>query len=242
MRGKRLAIGIVCGVIAAVSMFLYASQVRAEEKAAREESLARYGGEQVEVCVAVTSIPAGALIEADDVEVRMWLADLLPADCITDPALVVGAVAASAILENEPISERRLGADGGEVAVPDGLCAVSVPFREEDAVGGAIRRGSLVNVYSTSDSGVVLVGENLLVLDTNNSSEGASARSALAWVTLAVTPESVQELLSVARSEHLYLALPALEGADMDADAGEHEEQATESMSNLSEEGGSDVR
>ena len=210
---RRLVLSIACGVCAALAVLVYASMVRSGERAAREEALARYGGEQVEVYVASRDIAAGDTIRTSDVRRQLWLADLLPADCVSSEQDVVGAVAGSSILANEPVSKARLGNTASDIAVPAGLCAVSVPMQDVRAVGGAIDRGSLVDVYADTAEGARPLGRNLLVLATSGSDGALSGRSSLSWVTLAVTPESVQELLSASKSQNLYLALPSTEGA-----------------------------
>ncbi|NTU90204.1 MAG: Flp pilus assembly protein CpaB [Actinobacteria bacterium] len=210
---KRLILGIACGVLAAMAMLVYAAQVRAEERSAREDALSRYGGEQIEVCVATRDILPGEELDTSNVSSQLWLVDLLPVDCITSQNEIIGSSANSLILANEPLSMQRVGDIGEDISVPDGLCAVSIPSQDVRAVGGAISRGSLVNVYASTDTGIILLGEKLLVLETSNSlASEASSSNALSWVTLAVTFESVQELLDAARSETLYLTLPSIEG------------------------------
>lgn len=206
---RRLIISIACATLAALAMLAYASSVRASEKAARDDALARYGGEQVEVYVAAHDLAAGETIDTSDVKRMPWLVDLLPADCIPSDEDIAGSVVGSTILANEPVSRQRLGSTGTDVSVPPGLCAVSIPMQDVQAVGGAVRSGSLVNLYADTGSGVGLLGENLLVLATNGGSAGASGtRSTLSWVTLAVTPDSVQELLAASQSGTLFLTLP----------------------------------
>ena len=50
--------GIACGVLCAACVLAYLTSVRGEADAARAEALARYGGEQVEVCVARRDVAA----------------------------------------------------------------------------------------------------------------------------------------------------------------------------------------
>ena len=221
MRSRtRLILGIVCGLLAACCMLLYAGQVRASERSAREAALQRYGSEQVDVLVAQRDIPIGAVISAQDVAPMPWLVDLLPDDCATDASMVVGKTATSSILANEPVSLRRVGA-AGSLDVPAGLCAVSIPTQDTLAVGGAVDKGSLVDVYASGNEGVVLLGQRILVLETSNSADGASRGGSLSWVTLAVTQESVEELLNASRAGKLYITLP---GAALDPKAGEAHE------------------
>jgi pilus assembly protein CpaB len=212
---KRFIVGAACSVCAVALVLVYAAQVRAQEREVREEALARYGGEQVEVCVATRTIAIGEKLDARNTTQCLWVADLLPADCVTSLEQVESAVAGSTILANEPISKARLGTETQELEVPAGLCAVSIPSQDVRAVGGAIVCGSRVNVYASTDTGVVLLGENLLVLETNNTSqEVSSTHTVLSWVTLAVTPQSVQQLLNASRMGNLYLTLPAETGGD----------------------------
>ena len=55
-RSRTTIIGIACGLACAACVFAYAQGVRGEADAARAEALARYGGEQLEVCVAKRDI------------------------------------------------------------------------------------------------------------------------------------------------------------------------------------------
>ena len=85
--------GIACGVLCAACVLAYLTSVRGEADAARAEALARYGGEQVEVCVARRDVAAGEKVDAAAVETRLWVADLLPADAVRAAGDVVGRTA-----------------------------------------------------------------------------------------------------------------------------------------------------
>ena len=50
-RNRTAFAGIVCGFLCAACVLAYTQGVRGEAEAARAEALARYGGEQLEVCV-----------------------------------------------------------------------------------------------------------------------------------------------------------------------------------------------
>lgn len=214
---KTLA-GVACGLLAAVCMFIYASSVRAEALGSREAAIAHYGGEVVEVCVATRSMGAGETVSDSDVAMCEWLVDLLPVDAATDSAEIVGQTVVLPIVENEPISKGKVGKPGSAIPVPDGLCAVTVPSEDVLAVGGALESGSLVDIYAANSSGVRLLGEGILVLETSTSGAAssqntalfgnASGRGSVLWVTLAVTPESVEELIAASQSDRLHFALP----------------------------------
>ena len=219
---KRLIAAVCCGMVAALLLMFYAGDVRAQAASSRAQALADYGGEQVEVLVASRDIAAGETLDASNVSVQIWLADLLPAGVARNTADVFGKTTAVALLRNEPIVMAKLGERASQLTVPDGLCALSVPTDDVQAVGGALVPGAAVDVYAVGSVGVMLVAQDVLVLETSNgfgtavtntgsgsSLFGAStSRAPLKWVTLAVSANSVQELLAAARDKRLFLVLP----------------------------------
>ena len=60
-RKRSILIGLACGVLCAVCVAAYVMQVDEQASAVRAEALARYGGEQIEVCVAKRDIAAGEM-------------------------------------------------------------------------------------------------------------------------------------------------------------------------------------
>jgi pilus assembly protein CpaB len=249
-----LAVG--CGVFAALLLALYAADVQAQAASGRQEALAQYGGAQVEVFVATRDIAAGETLDAQNVSVQRWLADLLPAGALIDQAQVLGKTVAVPLLKNEPVVAAKLGEGAAPVTVPDGLCAVSVPAEDVRAVGGAITAGDEVHVYAADGSSVVLLGHDILVLETSNGARSttqgsglfgtSTSRAALTWVTLAVTPQQVQEVIAASRDKRLYLVLsggeidPALlaaptgaAGDGQETDAGPTEQSAAQPTEQL---------
>ena len=164
---KRKLIVVAAGVAAAVLMGVYASSVSATAARERTAALARYGGEQAEVCVAVRELAAGEVIEKSDVELRPWLADLIPEGAAASVDEVVGQRVAYPVAANEPVVIARLSEHSQELAVPEGLVAVSVPADEVMAVGGSIANGSTVDVYTTGSVGTTLLLPSVLVLETS---------------------------------------------------------------------------
>ena len=139
---KTTLAGLACGLCCSLCVGLYMAEVRGEVDEARAEALARYGGEQVEVCVATR--------------------DLAP----------------------------------GEV------------------VGGSVEAGMHVDVYATGPVSTTRLVEGALVLASSASAETGSAAASNAWITLAVAPERVQEIVSAAQNLELYFALPATAGSE----------------------------
>lgn len=207
-RTRTVIVGIVCGIACAACVLLYLQDVGARAEAARAEALDRFGGDQLEVCVAKRDIATGETIDEGSIEKRMWVAELLPEDPVTVSAEVVGKQAASSILKGEVITPRRFEEALSSVEVPDDLTAVSVPARDVQTVGGALRPGMLVDVYATGQSSALLVAHSVLVLSTNASGNAKGSTDSVSWVTLALSPENVQEVVSIAQSSQLYFTLP----------------------------------
>ena len=55
-KSKRIAISLIAGVLAALLCMVYASSIRSQAEQAQAETLAKYGGDRVEVCVAARDI------------------------------------------------------------------------------------------------------------------------------------------------------------------------------------------
>lgn len=223
-RNRTAFAGIVCGFLCAACVLAYTQGVRGEAEAARAEALARYGGEQLEVCVAKRDIAAGETVDAAAVEIRMWVADLLPAEAVRSVDDAVGRKVASSIVAGEVMTERRFGEVGAELDVPEGLTAVSVPAKDVQAVGGAVGAGSRVDMYATGGTSTDVIARSVLVLAT--SAGGSTSDTGVTWIVVAVAPESVQEVVTAAQKTELYFTLPgdemsAKSDAEKSGDAGE---------------------
>ena len=209
MKQRRMTIvAVACGLACALCVGLFMLSVRNEANAARAEALARYGGEQVEVCVAARDIPAGERVEASAVETKMWLADLLPDDAISAAGDVVGKTASSDVVKGEVLSGRRFDQQHSAIDVPAGKEAVSVPAKAVQAVGGALSAGMVVDVYASGESGATVLGREVLVLDASIGTSSTLGTSSAGWVTLAVDPDRVEELVAASAKTDLYFVLP----------------------------------
>ena len=202
------AVAISCGVLCALCIAAFMWSVQGEANAARAEVLARYGGEQVEVCVATRDVAAGERMDGSAVETRLWVADLLPEGAVSDSANVVGKVATTSILKGEVVSQKRFQESQGTLSIPTGLEAVSVPAKAVQAVGGAIRPGMSVDIYATGGSGTKPMARDVIVLATSMGEAGSLVSAESGWITLAVDPERVEELISASNKTSLYFALP----------------------------------
>ncbi len=231
---KTTLAGLACGLCCSLCVGLYMAEVRGEVDEARAEALARYGGEQVEVCVATRDLAPGEVVDGSAVATKMWVADLLPDGAVTEPSGIVGQRLGSAVIKGEVLSVRRTEAQEADISVPQGLAAISVPARAVQAVGGSVEAGMHVDVYATGPVSTTRLVEGALVLASSASAETGSAAASNAWITLAVAPERVQEIVSAAQNLELYFALPATAGSESggavpsDAPASEQEAAAIE--------------
>lgn len=204
---KTTIAAIACGVACAVCVIGFMASVQGQADEARAETLARYGGEQVEVCVATRDIAAGERVDAGAVQMKLWVADLLPDDPVRLTAEVVGKTATSSIVKGEVITARRFATSSQSLEVPQGKVAISVPAKEVQAVGGSLLPGMKVDVYAVGDTATALVAEGISILATS-AAKDSSSLSGLAWVTLAADPSKVQELIAASSKSSIYFTLP----------------------------------
>ena len=209
MKQKQLiAIAIACGVLCALCIGLFLTSVQGEAEAARAEALARYGGEQVEVCVATRNIVAGERLDLSAVETKLWVADLLPEGAVRTSSDAVGKTATSSIFKGEVILSGRFETGHDSLDVPSGKQAVSVPAKAVQAVGGAISPGMSVDIYALGDTSTSAIAKDVSVLDTSVGKSGSLVSSENGWITLAVDPENVQEIIAASGRTTLYFTLP----------------------------------
>lgn len=205
--GRRTAVlGIASGLACAMCVGLYAFQIDQEAQLQRAEALEKYGGSQVEVYVAKRDLAAGEAVDDSTVEKRQWLAELLPEGAITDINPVRGALLSSPVFTGEVVCAGRLKADVDQLVVPEGMCALSVPGKDVQTVGGRLSTGMEADVYVTGPSGSSLLAERVVVLAVGK--EGGMG-SGNCWVTIAIEPSLVQEMVQAAQSYELYFAMPS---------------------------------
>lgn len=219
MKQKQMTIiAVACGLVCALCVAVFMASVQGEADSARAEALARYGGEQVEAYVATRDIVAGERVDLSAVETKLWVADLLPENAVRSSSDAVGKTATSTIFKGEVITAGRFEVGQDVIDVPAGKQAVSVPAKAVQAVGGAIHAGMSIDVYSSGDSSTAAIATNVNVLDTSVGPSGSLSGDA-GWITLAVNPEKVQEVISASNKTTLYFTLPgepALQGGTSD--------------------------
>lgn len=215
---RQLALSGLCALLAVAAVFAYTATVSSEAATKRQQAIERYGGEQTQVMVAMEDIGAGTALGAGNVMQVSWLTDLLPrAEVAQSLEQLKGLVAEQDIKEGEPVVMDRVGDGSARISVPSGLEAVSVASDDVLAVGGSVQEGSFVDVYvETGEGSIVLLGKRILVLETSAVVDPGTS-TAITWVTLAVTPESVAELLSASCKGTIHLVLPGGQGLSEEA-------------------------
>ncbi|MEG0072412.1 MAG: Flp pilus assembly protein CpaB [Raoultibacter sp.] len=208
MKKRKVVIGVACGVVCALAVFAYTQSVRSDADAARAEALTRYGGEQAEVCVATRDLVAGETVSGDALAMKSWLADLLPADAVRQADEVIGRQVTSSILAGEVVSAKRFDQATSEIEVPAGFYAVSVPAKAVQSVGGSLCAGMKVDAYVTGGSSTDLILQDTLVLGTSAGRADKKMSSEISWVTLALSPDRIQEVIDASQKAELYFVLP----------------------------------
>lgn len=205
---KMTTVAIAAGLVCALCIGLFMATTQASADAARNEALARYGGEQVEVCVATRDIASGERIDYDAIETRLWVAGLLPDGAVQDSSEAIGQLVTSSILKGEVIAAKRFEKNHDAFEVPPGKQAVSVPAKAVQAVGGTIQPGMSVNVYASGDTSTSLLASDVVVLDTSVGDSGTLSSTETGWLTLAVDEPKVQEFIAASNKTSLYFVLP----------------------------------
>lgn len=211
---KQALVAGACGIIAALCVFAYTATIQSEASMARASAIRSYGGERAEVLVANKTIPIGGTIDESNTSVQEWLVDFLPqGQAARNYEELQGLVAQTEIRVNEPVLLERIGDGSSRITVPDGLAAASVASDDVLAVGGAIRAGSVVDVYVEASSGeITMLGEHILVLETSTLED--SKEKQISWVTLAVKPSSVSDLIAAASKGTIHFVLPGNSAAN----------------------------
>lgn len=227
-RGVRLAISVASGILAFALASWYGASIRAEAARERQELLAAYGGDVVSVCVATRDVDAGELIDEGDIELTEWVAGLLPADSATSIDEVVGKRATSNIPARAVLCPAYFQERGSTLEVPEGMVAVSVPVDSAHAVGGTLACGDTVDVYLAGTGIADRVCRAQVIATSADETGGTSAD--LSWVTVAVAPDRVSELLAATAKGSVSLVVPGsdVEGLDEEASSDADEARETE--------------
>jgi pilus assembly protein CpaB len=222
-----LAVAIVAGVLAAL---LALNMTRQPGPAVVSAPAPAPTFETADVLVAAQDIDIGTILEEPMVKWEQWPAAGMSEKLITqqkDPEALtkaVGAVARSAILAGEPLSEAKLiRSDSGYMSaiLPQGMRAVAIRISADTSAGGLIQPNDRVDVIMTRPdpnapegaaptfiSETILNNVRILAIDQTIDGKAVVGQTA----TLELTPKQA-EILTVAQqiSDKLALALRSFE-------------------------------
>lgn len=207
-RRTRLLISIVAGLAAAAIALVYATSVQSEASRAQAETFERYGGDLVKVCVAMRDIEPGETLDESSVRIEKWVASLIPDDAVRSIKGAAGKKATSRIPKNAVISSLYFQKSENSISAPKGKTVLTVASDDAHALGGALKGGDSVDVYVSKDGVAHRLCEASIV--STSTSENESRDSELAWVTLAVDPDHVEELLAATARGEISLTMPGV--------------------------------
>ncbi|MGE0885703.1 MAG: Flp pilus assembly protein CpaB [Blastocatellales bacterium] len=175
------------------------------------------------VVVAKIEIPHGAKITAEQLTTVQLPTNATPAGTFDKFEGVVGRIAITRILQQEPIVATRLAPEGSAAGlsalIPEGYRAMTVKVDDEAGIAGFLMPGTLVDVLAVitpAEQGLgqnpisKIVLQNIKVLASGtNLDEPKNGREAetVKTVTLQVTPEQAEKLVLSSAEGRLRLAL-----------------------------------
>lgn len=151
-----LIVGVALAMVAGVGTFVYASGAKSDLPVAVPT---------VAVLVAAREIPAKTTLTAADVKLQEFNLDAKPAAAMSDAGEALGKITVQSISVGEPIlpskfSDPRLpafvvmpasfiGPDGAPVANSPNFRAMSITVADQNAVGGTVAVGDVVDLVFT---------------------------------------------------------------------------------------------
>lgn len=205
-RRFRIIASIACGLLAAVVSLVYADGVRREAQRVRAETLARYGGEVVNLVVARDGLEPGDVASTANVELREWLSDLAPEGALLVLDDCVGREVSVPAAKGAPLTDINFRDTSLVADVPEGHVALAIPVTDKLGVPRDVAVGSALYAYQVGSDAVNLIASDMTVL----ASAGASGSYAsVLQLTVAVRPEDVPAVLAASASNDLRLVMPA---------------------------------
>ena len=213
--GTILLLAVILGAL--VSAWVY-SRLRQQERAI-EAARRAAAGETIELVVANAPIAIGSRIDASQVRMARWPADVEPEGALRRLDAVVGNVVRTTVEKNQPLLRSQLVPEGSgllPLLITEGMRAMSVKVDGVTGVSGFITPNSRVDVLVSGRpdgtenreqrSKVIL--QNVRVLAIGKSVEQRDERPVeVPTVTLLVSPADAEKLTLATRQEPVSLAL-----------------------------------
>jgi len=205
-RRFRLILSGTFALLAVVLCAAYAQHVREEAESVRAEALERYGGEVVSLVVANGAIEKGDVVDSSNVSVREWLADLAPANAVTDLDDVIGTQVTVPAASGSPLTSLNFRDESEMTEVPSGHVALSLPVTDKLALVGSVRAGTSLDAYRVVEGGAGVISGSVEVLVAPTARAGVSSAPT---ITIAVASEDVPRVLAASAEGSLRLVVPA---------------------------------
>lgn len=202
----RIALALVCAVLAVLACQAYAQEARRQEAQLRQETLDRYGGEVVALVVATHQLEAGNTVKEADVTLKEWVSELAPEGALVSLDDVLGKTLSSSVATGQVLTQLALVSSDSSFDVPSGTVAVSLVLSDKLGLVSGIDTGSRIFAYRVDDVGAQLVSASVTVVSLR--SEGG-ALSSSKDVTIAAQPDDIPAILEAAAKGTLRLVVPA---------------------------------
>lgn len=204
-RRFRMVLSGACALLAATLCLAYGQHARDQVEQERAEALERYGGEVVRLVVATEGIEAGQVVDRGNVVERDWLADLAPADAVTQLDAVIGSEVSVPVASGAPLTSLNFRDPADAVEVPADRVAISVPVGNDLGLPPATAAGDTLAAFAVTEDGVRSISGDVQVLASSQTGSGLMGAGTL---TVAVCPGEVAPMLEASGEGSLRLALP----------------------------------
>lgn len=206
--------------VTAVLLFLFtAASVRNYMKSVARPAPAPQTMQLAQVVVAAEDIPLGTTLAAEQLRTVPWPADAVPVGAHTETAGIVGWVARTSLVRNEPVLVDELANPAARgvlpLIIPAGMRAASVKVNEVSGISGFVTPGSKVDVISVIESGqgdrgkeAFTLLEDVEVLAIAQTMDHKDTKPTIVnTVTLLVDPVQAERLTLASSEGALQLAL-----------------------------------
>jgi len=209
-----ITLAVVSGLLAAYGVYFYLTQ---QEYRTINSAVPTFVSRQV--VVTVNDLSIGSMLRTNDLQVRLWPENLVPAGTFPQVEDLVGRVVKADVVMGEPILDSKLapkGSTGGVSSlIPPGMRAVTVAVNVVSGVGGFILPRTRVDVLVTvslsskleeRSTRTILQNVEVLAVDQIYKKDDEDPMEVKS-VTLLVLPEQAEKLALAANEGTLQLSL-----------------------------------
>lgn len=214
-RKVRILLSLLCFVAAFGCAVAYGDGIRKEEQHLRGQTLARFGGDVVQLVVTTHDLEPGTTVAPTDVALVDWIAELAPTSAFTSIDEVVGKSITAGAAKNTLLSSFNFEDEADFLEVPEGMVAISVPLSERLMLPTELKPRTSVCAWVTGKQGSTLLSAHVVVLKIPESNTKGSSSRQQKTLTLAVEPAQVGKLLDASSASQLRLVVPAQDVIDV---------------------------